>query len=171
MPVLSSLAELARGDKTQALDRFATLVIKGFTPDELHFLRPLLDERDRVGAATVALAGAKDRVLAAELIAALAEKSPEAQMQALLRLRARPSVKSLLKYYLMMQTAVRQPVTDYELIARCDMACLWCPEYAAFRQTADFKKLAIAMGMHSYWRKHGFPPQCKPVGKDDFACN
>jgi hypothetical protein len=165
------MAELAWGDKAQALDRFATLVIKGFTPDELHFLRPLLDKGERVGAATVAMAGAKDRALAAELIAALAEKSPEAQMQALLRLRARPSVKGLLKYYLMMQTAVRQPVTDYKLIAQFDMACLWCPEYAAYRHTADFKKLAIAMGLHSYWRKHGFPPQCRAVGTEDFVCD
>ncbi len=166
-----AMAELARGDKTQALDRFATLVLKGFTPDELHFLRPLLDKGDRVGAATVAMAGAKDRILAGELIAALAEESPEARMQALLRLRARPSVKGLLKYYLMMQTAVRQPITDYELFVQCDMECLWCPEYAAYRHTADFKKLAVAMGLHSYWRKHGFPPQCRAVGKDDFECD
>jgi TolB-like protein/Tfp pilus assembly protein PilF len=25
-------------------------------------------------------------------------------------------------------------------------------------------------GLPDYWRRHGFPPQCKPVGKDDFEC-
>jgi len=27
-----------------------------------------------------------------------------------------------------------------------------------------------ASGLPEYWRKHGFPPQCKPVSKDDFEC-
>ena len=166
-----ALAELAKGEKVQAIDTFSKLVLNGFTIDELHFLRPLLEKGDRVGAAMVAVAGAKDRVLASELIAALDEKSPEAQMQALLRLRAKTTVNGLFKNYLTMQTALRRPVTDYELVVRTGLIYVWFPEYAAYRRTADFRKFARALGFETYWRKHGFPPQCKPVGKDDFECN
>jgi TolB-like protein len=166
-----SLAQLAQGEKAQALDTFAKLALKGFSIAEMHLLRPLLESGDRFGAVMVAMAGAKDRALAAELMAALDEKSPNAQMQALLRLRARPSVKDALKNYLALQTALKQPITDHELFVRYGMVYVWFPEYAAYRRTADFKKLAIAMGMHTYWRKHGFPPQCRAVGKDDFECN
>ena len=29
----------------------------------------------------------------------------------------------------------------------------------------------IEAGLPAYWRKHGFPPQCRPVGADDFKCS
>ena len=33
------------------------------------------------------------------------------------------------------------------------------------------KNLMRAWRLPDYWRKHRFPPQCKPVGSDDFECN
>ena len=27
------------------------------------------------------------------------------------------------------------------------------------------------IGLPEYWRKHGFPPQCRPIGDDDFECD
>jgi hypothetical protein len=165
-----SLADLARGDKARAINTFTGLVLKGFTIDELHFLRPLLDKGDRLGATLVALAGTKDRALALELMKALDEKSPEAQMQALLALRAKNPDSGLFKNYLTMQTALRQPVTDYRLLNRTGLIYIWFPEYAAYRRTPDFKKLVAALGFQSYWRKFGFPPQCHAVGADDFEC-
>ena len=39
-------------------------------------------------------------------------------------------------------------------------------EYLALR-----KKLLREQGIDDYWRKHGFPPQCKSVGEDDFECD
>jgi tetratricopeptide (TPR) repeat protein len=32
------------------------------------------------------------------------------------------------------------------------------------------RRLIVERDLPAYWRKHGFPPQCKPVGKDDFEC-
>jgi hypothetical protein len=26
------------------------------------------------------------------------------------------------------------------------------------------------LGVPVYWRKQGFPPQCRPVGVDDYEC-
>jgi adenylate cyclase len=46
----------------------------------------------------------------------------------------------------------------------------WHPTYAAVRQTERFKKLARDLGLVDYWRARGWPPQCRPAGADDFAC-
>ena len=33
------------------------------------------------------------------------------------------------------------------------------------------KRLMREIGIPAYWRKHGFPPQCRPLGSDDFECD
>ena len=32
------------------------------------------------------------------------------------------------------------------------------------------KDIMIEMGLPDYWRKHGFPAQCRDLGHDDFEC-
>ena len=46
----------------------------------------------------------------------------------------------------------------------------WIPAMRAYRRSPEFKAHMKASGLPDYWRKHGFPPQCKPVGSDDFKC-
>ncbi len=46
----------------------------------------------------------------------------------------------------------------------------WFPAMQGYRRSPEFKEHARASGLPEYWRKHGFPPQCKPLGKDDFEC-
>ena len=46
----------------------------------------------------------------------------------------------------------------------------WHPTYAAVRKTARFKKLARDLGLVDYWSARGWPPQCRPVGANDFSC-
>ncbi len=41
----------------------------------------------------------------------------------------------------------------------------------AFRNSAGFKKKLERMGVATYWRAKGFPPQCRAVGKTDFTCD
>ena len=48
---------------------------------------------------------------------------------------------------------------------------MWDSSAAGYRRSTQFKTRTKNFGVYDYWRKHGFPPQCKPVGKDDFACN
>jgi hypothetical protein len=33
------------------------------------------------------------------------------------------------------------------------------------------KRKLEAIGAVAYWRKHGFPPQCHPMGATDFNCD
>lgn len=41
----------------------------------------------------------------------------------------------------------------------------------AFRESAAFKRILEEAGIVEYWRKHGFPPQCRPLGANDFMCD
>ena len=47
---------------------------------------------------------------------------------------------------------------------------LWHPDGEEFRTTPQFKAIIRQLGVFEYWQARGFPPQCKPVGDDDFEC-
>ncbi|MFT6662779.1 MAG: hypothetical protein ACJA0K_002792, partial [Maricaulis maris] len=40
-----------------------------------------------------------------------------------------------------------------------------------YRQTPTFHQLIRSSGTLDYWREHGFPDICRPVGADDFTCD
>ena len=46
----------------------------------------------------------------------------------------------------------------------------WIPAMRAYRRSPEFKAHMTASGLPDYRRRHGFPPQCKAVGNDDFKC-
>ena len=46
----------------------------------------------------------------------------------------------------------------------------WGDVLRPYRRSPEFKAHMRASGVYDYWRKAGFPSQCKPVGKDDFEC-
>ena len=48
---------------------------------------------------------------------------------------------------------------------------IWLPEFAKFRQSPHFKRAVSEFDMPAFWRSHGFPPQCRPIGDDDFECD
>jgi len=48
---------------------------------------------------------------------------------------------------------------------------LWHPDAAEFRGTPQFKRLVRKIGLVDYWFERGFPPQCRPLGADDFECD
>ncbi len=57
----------------------------------------------------------------------------------------------------------------YELTP--DPATMWGEAYKVYRQSAEFKAYVIKSGIYQYWLDNGFPPQCRPVGADDFQCD
>ncbi len=46
----------------------------------------------------------------------------------------------------------------------------WFRHDPAWLKSPERKALIRRLGLPAYWRAHGFPPQCKPIGKDDFEC-
>jgi TolB-like protein len=46
----------------------------------------------------------------------------------------------------------------------------WHPDGDEFRRTDLSKAVMRESGVLAYWQARGFPPQCRPVGEDDFEC-
>jgi TolB-like protein/Tfp pilus assembly protein PilF len=47
----------------------------------------------------------------------------------------------------------------------------WDAGFKNYRQTDNFKAGIKQSGIFEYWRKNGFPPQCRALGDDDFECD
>jgi TolB-like protein len=58
----------------------------------------------------------------------------------------------------------------YDQIHGSDLPYWWFPYPLEFRNSPDRKRLMREIGLPEYWRQYGFPPQCEPVGEDDFEC-
>jgi adenylate cyclase len=48
---------------------------------------------------------------------------------------------------------------------------LWTRTMSPYRHSAEFRKHMRTGGVFDYWKAHGFPPQCHPIGNDDFKCD
>jgi adenylate cyclase len=59
---------------------------------------------------------------------------------------------------------------QYDQLHTSDLPYWWFPYPLEFRESPHRKRLMREIGLPAYWRKHGFPEQCKPVGNDDFEC-
>ncbi len=52
-----------------------------------------------------------------------------------------------------------------------NLADWWNPSFPHFLASPHRKRVIREMGVYDYWRARGFPPQCRPVGEDDFECD
>lgn len=52
-----------------------------------------------------------------------------------------------------------------------DVIVAWERFPPAFRNSPGFKRTLERLAVTTYWREHGYPPQCRAVGKDDFTCD
>lgn len=48
---------------------------------------------------------------------------------------------------------------------------VWSPSFQRFRQTEAFKQIIRDTGVLAYWQAHRYPPQCRALGTQDFACD
>ena len=60
---------------------------------------------------------------------------------------------------------------QYDQIHSNDLPYWWYPYPLEFRSSPHRKRLIREAGLPEYWRKHGFPPQCRPVSDNDFECD
>jgi adenylate cyclase len=54
--------------------------------------------------------------------------------------------------------------------ASFDIGEAWAPFPDAWSGSEHPKRMMRGDGLPEYWRKHGFPKQCRPVGHSDFDC-
>jgi tetratricopeptide (TPR) repeat protein len=58
----------------------------------------------------------------------------------------------------------------YNSTADSALQSVWHPDAAYYRETLAFKDL-VKRKLMTYWQKHGFPPQCRPLEDGDFECD
>ena len=58
-----------------------------------------------------------------------------------------------------------------QLSGRGELQYWWFPYPQDFRTSPHRERLMREIGLPQFWRKHGFPPQCRPVGGNDFECD
>ena len=47
---------------------------------------------------------------------------------------------------------------------------IWWVRDDGWLKSQSRKRLMESWHLPEYWRKHGFPPQCRPIGASDFEC-
>ena len=48
---------------------------------------------------------------------------------------------------------------------------IWWARDPMWLKSPSRKRLMQSWHLPEYWRKHGFPPQCRPIGESDFECH
>ena len=61
------------------------------------------------------------------------------------------------------------PIGAYEITPPA--ATMWGMAYKTYRQSPEFKAYVIKNGIYQYWLETGFPPQCRPLGENNFECD
>ena len=59
----------------------------------------------------------------------------------------------------------------YDELQSSELPYWWFPYPLEFHDSPHRKRLMRFTGLPQYWRKHGFPPQCRAQGADDFECD
>ncbi len=63
-------------------------------------------------------------------------------------------------------------IGEYERAADTSgLVRLWWPFYRDYRRSPYYKAMLRKMKLPAYWREHGWPDLCYPVGDEDFECD
>jgi TolB-like protein len=159
---------LVQGDVGTALDLYEQGVTSGFPHNRGNsFIEPLARSGNRI---------------AATLLMREMDWPFEVQQMVLATLQdgqAPPNLTAVMQRHPDMEGARFQLsllLRDYEHAAdHADTSMtpveFWDPAYGGLRTTSAFKRIIVQLGLPAYWREHGYPPQCRAVGRTDFACD
>jgi adenylate cyclase len=166
-------ALLYKGDTAQALTLFEKGLAEGFVVNRAHsFIGPLLQSGNRMAATLVMDHLVKKPALRETLLNALEKPAcPNPDLESIVK--QCEAEQALITH--MGKTGVYLWLGAYDQVATADdndaeLAVAWEPFPPSFRNSAGCKRTLERLGVVAYWRKHGFPPQCRPVGEADFTC-
>jgi TolB-like protein len=171
-----ALALVLKGDEAAGLAEFERTVVDGaYISRNDHFVVPLLRRGDRAAALMVLDSNRVQPELRAILAGRLLNPGPpHPQARALVAehfATARtPEAKSVGASRLLLWLG------DYDGVVATDdsdstQIITWERDPPDWRNSPQMKRKLADQGVVAYWRKKGFPPQCRAVGADDFTCD
>jgi len=167
-------AYLNAGDKDRAMALFSETIEANFHSQDGPFIPLAVESGDRLLALYMANQWTKDRYApVADWIDAL--EKPDADHSAQLRRFENWVEENGEKFDNYLGTLLAFKAYDYFTrpngMNSSETGELWHPHWAGFRKTAEFKTFIRNSDYLPYWRKYGFPRQCRPIGEDDFECD
>ena len=166
-------ALLYKGQLKPALKLFEKGLAEGFVVNRAHsFIGPLLQRGDRISATLLMDHLVKKPALREILINALEKPAaPPPDLESILK--QCETEPELITH--MGKTGIYLWLGAYDQVATAEdndaeLAIAWERFPASFRNSAGFKRTLERLGVVAYWRKHGFPPQCRASGNADFEC-
>jgi TolB-like protein len=159
---------LFQGRTDAALDLYQQGVIEGFNDNRGNsFVEPLLRRGELFAAVLLMREIGWPREIQEAVIDTVVERNPPDDVAALL---------SRYPEVLRRKHHLGLVLRDYSVAAEDDEWTSssiehWDPAYEGLRTDPAFKHLLQQIGVPAYWRAHGFPPQCRPVGEGDFVCD
>jgi hypothetical protein len=171
-----ALALLLKGDEDAALAEVERTVASGaYRSRSEHFVVPLLRRGNRLAAWMMLDAQAIDAELRAVLVSALEHPERPRPDLAVIEQRflSNPDAEinrdiGASRIYLWLGAFDRIATTNdapYSTILQ------WERDPPEFRNSPAMKQRLADMGVVSYWRTHGYPPQCSPRDGEDFHCD
>ncbi len=163
-----ALGVLFQGQSDAALALYEQGMAQGFNPNRANsFVEPLIRRGDVFAARLLMREIGWPLEVQQALVAALADGTPPVDVAALLRRHPEVS-RGQFQWGLMLR--------DYALAEddeqlRWTMVEFWNPEYEGLRASPSFRSILERFGVPAYWRAHGYPPQCRPLGDTDFECD
>ena len=157
-----------RGQTDRAVQEYQTLVASGAPPDDAILLLAFIERGDEASVQQVVASLAHEQRLPEVVLNAL--RDPQSS-----RIDARQALRNWLRasnFNKRKVFSITLELGAYDMIytGQGSFFPLWLPEFPEYRQSGAFKHFVREMRIDEYWREHGFPPQCRPVGDTDFSC-
>jgi TolB-like protein/tetratricopeptide (TPR) repeat protein len=160
-----AVAAALSGDDALALALFERGVADGFVGNRADtIIERLVTRGDRLTAMLLMRALEMPPDLQQAIIAAIEQDAPPAQLAELLERHPRFDVPT---WHLALRAYDRAAASARGITT---LVSYWDPVHAGFRNSPAFRIILERLGVPAYWREHGYPPLCRPLGADDYEC-
>jgi TolB-like protein/tetratricopeptide (TPR) repeat protein len=160
-----AVAAALSGDDALALALFERGVADGFVGNRADtIIERLVTRGDRLTAMLLMRALEMPPDLQQAIIAAIEQDAPPAQLAELLERHPRFDVPT---WHLALRAYDRAAASERGITT---LVSYWDPVHAGFRNSPAFRIIIERLGVPAYWREHGYPPLCRPLGVDDYEC-
>jgi tetratricopeptide (TPR) repeat protein len=161
-----ALAIAFSGDDVLAMELFTQGVVAGFAHNRADtFLERMIRDGDLLAASLLMRDAGFPLELQHALVTAIEQDEPPADLEALLS--RHPNFDNA-TWHLMLRAYDRAALYQGRVTT---LVAQWDPVRADFRSSTPFRQIIERQGIPDYWREHGYPPQCRPVGDNDYECS